>query len=564
MSSPSHNNQDDKGGDKNSDRDSSERDEVVEALVALLPMEMKNVLDDTILCKMQNLLRVLRTNAPNKLSRLDQEKTRAAILLDYAVQSERKVVLFPTTSSMMKALGIDPSELETFQALRDTIVTLLEAKPPANIIDSRKRTRGDDEPAEEEEQPQLKQHKTSDAKEEEVDFTLLLSDHQRLPITKSQSEKLQESCAFFRNAFRHGTKECQQRIIAKPDWTLEVAKSIVELTLHGKLPVPTATNGGSYAPLKEAADQILLPIRVSHPISGRDIREDCQLVQLMAESWKAAKTVFTMDMTIRNQKLLRNNNNNNNNQIGEVWGDLLTAGTVFVDSTTTEEQQSASQQLQQDGIVMKLTPSSTTTEEEPTLVPPADMLSVGSFAPLSISIYHTCVQLSNSLRNRRRPLQETNNRPACMAMPLYLGGKQWLANQFPDLEFLTIEANNVPNVLHMTRVTSEFTDLQKVLRAARDLIAPVNLTKLCYLLVPDPDVAVLGKLIRACQACPENPGTIGWDLEKNQFCTLKTLRDTQFILDTLANTSTSRDGDADSTIRLINVDMTSAPAWLAY
>jgi hypothetical protein len=405
---------------------------------------------------------------------------------------------------------------------------------------------------------------SSDAKKDDVDFTLHLADDQVLVVTKSESQKLQSSCAFFRNAFRHGTKECARRILKKPDWTLEIAHSIMHVLLHGTLSVPH-----NYEAFKEAADQLLLPIRVSHPVSGRDIQDQCEMVQLIADTCKTSTCFFTMDMTSRGRRLATagsNINANDNLACNEVWNDLLRAGTVFVAQegphkpdlrvTLTREDDEAD--------------NNNADQEEPptaesTTVPPSAVLAVGSFAPLPISVYHTCNRLSESLRSRRRPIPETNNWPACMALPLYLGGRQCLQEEFPKLEFLTIETTNVPSVLNMTRVTAPFKDLQRVLNAAKDLIAPVHLIKLCYLLLPDPSVSVLAKLIDACQQCPDNPGTMGWDLEKNQFCTLKTLADTHFILDALALQGGVGPLIHNSgTIRLVTVDMTSAPAWSAY
>ena len=124
-----------------------------------------------------------------------------------------------------------------------------------------------------------------------------------------------------------------------------------------------------------------------------------------------------------------------------------------------------------------------------------------------------------------------------------------------------IGTDNVPTV-NMVRITAPLEDLKHVLEAATDWIAPVRLAKLCYLLLPEPSAVVVGQLLTACQLCHDNPGSVGWDLEKNQFCTLKTIRDTLSIIDRMVDPETpvAKTG----TIRLVSVDMTSAPEWSAY
>lgn len=405
------------------------------------------------------------------------------------------------------------------------------------------------------EEPPPKRRKSSESEEEEEDsatntdtddevgFTLKLADNEVIRVSKKDSEQLQESCAFFRNAFRHGTLECQHQIISKPDWTVDTASAILELLQKKTLSVPQ-----NYALLKEAADQILLPIRVLHPINGSNIQEDGELVQSMADTWTAATTTFSLDMEAWVQARPRRDRHH---QRHAIWDNLLQAGTVFVDHQHHN---------QDDGLNIQVVPENNNNNNAAPDASRAKLLSVGSFAPLTVAVNHTCLRLSEALRDQR-PERSNFNRPICMALPLYCGAKQLLEKQFPEKEFLTIETNNVPTV-NMTRVTGKEDDLRSVLTAAIDYIAPVNLSKLCYLLIPEPDIQVLGKLITACQGCQDDPATVGWDLQKNQYCTLKTLRDTETILDTLLDPTTKSANSG--TIRLVNVDMGAAPTWAPY
>ena len=153
-----------------------------------------------------------------------------------------------------------------------------------------------------------------------VDFTLKVAHGEELEVSKTQSEKLQDACDFFRNAFRHGTLECQDRVISKPDWTLDTAVAILNLLQNRSISIPD-----DYAAFKEAADQILLSLRVSHPITGNDMHDDGEWVQATSQTWNAATTTFTLDL----QRWILNRPNPRS--LDAIWGDLLQSGTVFVD-----------------------------------------------------------------------------------------------------------------------------------------------------------------------------------------------------------------------------------------
>ena len=131
------------------------------------------------------------------------------------------------------------------------------------------------------------------------------------------------------------------------------------------------------------------------------------------------------------------------------------------------------------------------------------------------------------------------------------------------MQFYNIHNGRTPMFVRMTRVCAqELEDLRRVLVAATDFVAPIRMAKLCFLVLPKPSPTLLGKLIVACQRCTDNPGTLGWDLKRNQFCVLKTLRDVRHILDCLLDPTTpvAKTG----TIRLINVDMKRFPVWKAF
>lgn len=88
-------------------------------------------------------------------------------------------------------------------------------------------------------------------------------------VTKSQAELMVTHSVYFRNVFRHGTTECimsksseNRRILTKPDWTVKVARSIIELLCRGET---TKEAGSSLCQsFYQAVDQIQLPVAFVH------------------------------------------------------------------------------------------------------------------------------------------------------------------------------------------------------------------------------------------------------------------------------------------------------------
>ena len=72
-------------------------------------------------------------------------------------------------------------------------------------------------------------------------------------VTKEQAKEMFLHCAFFRNAFRHGTIECDRGSINKPDWSFRVGERIVQLLSGDDLEVPV---GPCSHELFRAIDQI--------------------------------------------------------------------------------------------------------------------------------------------------------------------------------------------------------------------------------------------------------------------------------------------------------------------
>ena len=53
-------------------------------------------------------------------------------------------------------------------------------------------------------------------------------------VSNSQAEQIASKCDYFKHVFAHGTSECEERVLLKPDWTIETTEALVQLITMGK------------------------------------------------------------------------------------------------------------------------------------------------------------------------------------------------------------------------------------------------------------------------------------------------------------------------------------------
>jgi hypothetical protein len=110
-------------------------------------------------------------------------------------------------------------------------------------------------------------------------FVIIVQDEERLGVTKEQAELMIRNCPFFQkclnipgetedNSTRNlMMKEAQNRIIHKPDWTLAIARHLVEVVTKGKTALP---NLHLFEQLMAAGDQALLDLRLTSMVNYMD------------------------------------------------------------------------------------------------------------------------------------------------------------------------------------------------------------------------------------------------------------------------------------------------------
>ena len=81
-------------------------------------------------------------------------------------------------------------------------------------------------------------------------------------VSNSQAEQIASKCDYFKHVFAHGTSECEERVLLKPDWTIETTEALVQLITMGKTELQDKR---SFELLTIAADQVLVKFNIAIP-----------------------------------------------------------------------------------------------------------------------------------------------------------------------------------------------------------------------------------------------------------------------------------------------------------
>jgi hypothetical protein len=327
-------------------------------------------------------------------------------------------------------------------------------------------------------------------------FVIECQDGEHIVVSPIEGEILKQKCVFFRNAFRHGTKESVTKMLSKPDWTKDTTDSIVDLITQGRCEVPL-----DYRLLRAAALQLLIPLRVNHPLHGGDISNDEETVQSLFQGWNGRNTEFLFETP-----LLPPTDPSR-------WMELLRSGIVIIRD-------------EKDMMVELGSLESRTISE-------ATTFHVAAPTPLCVAVFHTCLFLSRSTTTKNVP-GNAMKREIQIQFKANLGSGLYLKHQLLGKNVSSYDLG----VQEIVSFSGTVQELLKSLEVVKDFIIPQKDTKLCFLQVIHPNCWTLGKVIRASQLCVDNPGTLGWKSAFNSFCALKSIRDIHIILSHMLDPST--------------------------
>jgi len=350
-------------------------------------------------------------------------------------------------------------------------------------------------------------------KREDGGFVIHCKD-QHVFITATQAAALQKSCDYFRNAFRHGTKESISGILSKPDWTRETCRCLVALLIDGRCEVPSGeslkTASTGYRGLQEAAAQILVPLRVIHPMNDSNISSNTSLVALLSKRWKARKSEFVLESPVFTKS---------GGEATTKWHGLFQAGVVVLRN-------------KKDGLIVEM--GGATKVEDYDSDPAKDktglVFSVGATTPLCVAAFHACYYLSGFTKS---PQSEDNPGSFRLDFQVNFGGGLYLKHLL-EVNVSSLRSNS----LEMVSLAGSLDDLLRSVDLVEDFVIPSDESKLCMLKITNPSSLVLGKFIGASQQCKSHPATLGWKSDDNSFYAVKNIEEIRTMLAFLSDPST--------------------------
>ena len=408
---------------------------------------------------------------------------------------------------------------------------------------------------------------------------------QRLTVSAPDAKIVLQKSEFFQHAFCHGTTEAASGILSKPDWSLDIARRIVELLVQGTVPLlrdsETDANNSEtvmtqFEALRQAADQILCPIHIRHPVHDYDIQHHTATLQLVCDTFLAAyncdskrhSSFFMLagaDLSCVERSYDEDDENDNidpeetEDEDGilhkvkikvDVWRQFLQQGLLLLDADKKGFALTFGQAT--------ATPYNNFSYDNPQTF----QVYYNAATPLYVTITHMCAGL-----RQMRELDSDDDgddeddyahaQKYRLSFQIYCGFYEHCMDLTEATTLNNINNNNNNNnnnkntnkipldvcwegefntdsMADDVALTGGLADLKTALGLVEEFIVPHCRTKKCALFLRNPDWKTIGRTIHATQQCCDHPGTLLWDADGNDFFTIKTLKDTKIILDLLS------------------------------
>ena len=104
-----------------------------------------------------------------------------------------------------------------------------------------------------------------DEEDDIQEFTIKCQGGEEILVGKQEARVLFHRIDYFRNVFRHGTREADSRLLKKPDWSLDTTKRIVAYLCGKCVEIPVSDVSASLQFIK-AAMQALFKPTLYHPV----------------------------------------------------------------------------------------------------------------------------------------------------------------------------------------------------------------------------------------------------------------------------------------------------------
>lgn len=133
-------------------------------------------------------------------------------------------------------------------------------------------------------------------------FIIECQDGGVLGVTKQQSERMQLLSPFFHTCFQNDMVERQHSILRKPDWTLAVARYLVEILTKGQTALPSLE---LYQQVMEAGDQVLVDLRLCSFVNYQEpaLHKEHRFLELVSDP--DTYFCFTLKAVVTSQQWLQ-------------------------------------------------------------------------------------------------------------------------------------------------------------------------------------------------------------------------------------------------------------------
>jgi hypothetical protein len=358
-------------------------------------------------------------------------------------------------------------------------------------------------------------------------FVIECKDGQVVGVSKEQSDVIMSECDFFASCFRHGcTTEAAFRILKKPDWSVAIARHIIEVLCKGKTTVSTLQ---LYEELILAGDYACLDLRLCSLVNYLEMT-DKEGTQQFSALVDPSKYRFQFRAKVESSQ----------------WFQLLAQSVLLY--------------RQETNFVVKVGKIQDLDKMEMKALQRLD-------SKTSDFLVHTD-QTTLAVLQIARVLGEASGVadlvcPRSERFSIYFETTQAMPKEHHELIDRLAGGESYIRTCADASVTGEgytvlgsFDLLRRALRPlaeTQDYDAP----RYCSLRVDHPSPDTLGRLINAAQNAKDFPGTLGLDASTNRYFCKKTVRDIKCMLEYCANFSTSAEISGD--FKLVEVSSEDDP-----
>jgi hypothetical protein len=319
-------------------------------------------------------------------------------------------------------------------------------------------------------------------------FVIECQDGDLLGVTKEQAEVVRNECVFFQKCFHHGMVESQENVVRKPDWTLAVARHLVEALTKGRTALSSLE---LYQQIISAADQALIDLRLCSFVNYMDatLNKDTRFLELVSDEERyycfrlKAKVTSDQWLQLLDSGILLNRANTN--YVVQMYKDrALTQDQMIsrrnLDSRVSEYQVHADRSIQ---AIMEI----------------RDVLagSAELDTPRDNHEEQYCVYFETT---------ECIPKDHHELIDRLAGGRAYIRTCADAAEFKT-EGYTIRASLDVLRRSIEILGNDSNSNSLID----------CSLRVDNPTPDTLGRLVNACQKAETFPGTIGLDVATNRY-----------------------------------------------